>query len=105
MMPSGFRSISVIGATTWVELRVTSSGPDLRMTGQPEDVPPLARGVIPGVEQRGLSGLSTCRPLADKVAAMISVTARDERPSTRYRDLVDLVAIVTGASVSASRSR
>ena len=44
---------SVIGATTWAQFRVDLVGTGVRMTGQPEDVPPLARGVIPEVAQRG----------------------------------------------------
>lgn len=39
--------------------------------------------------------------VADKVAATYEGHGEIRRPSTRYRDLVDLVAIVKGASVSA----
>ncbi len=93
---------SVIGATTWVEFRVDLVGSNLRMTGQPEDVPPLARGVIPEVEQRGYRAYPLVDHIADKVAAIYERHGGDGRPSTRYRDLVDLVAIVTSTSVSAS---
>ena len=48
---------ATIGATTWVEFHVDLVGSDLRMTGQPEDVPPLARGVIPGDPRGGTTGL------------------------------------------------
>lgn len=44
---------ATIGSTTWVEFHVDLVGSDLRMTGVPEDVPPLALGIIPSVEQRG----------------------------------------------------
>jgi hypothetical protein len=44
---------SVIGATTWVAFHVDLVGSDLRMTGQPEDVPPLAQGTMPDVVQHG----------------------------------------------------
>lgn len=37
--------------------------------------------------------------VADKVAATYERHGEDRRPSTRFRDLVDLVAIVTAASV------
>lgn len=76
-------------------------GSDLRMTGEPDDVPPLARGVIPEVEQRGYRAYPLVDHIADKVAAIYERHGEDRRPSTRYRDLVDLVAIVTGASVPA----
>ena len=39
--------------------------------------------------------------IADKVAAIYERHGEDRGPSTRYRDLVDLVAIITSASVSA----
>ncbi len=92
---------SLIGVTTWVEFHVDLAGSDLRMTGQPDDVPPLARGVIPAVEQRGYLAYPLVDHVADKVAATYEVHGKDRRPSTRYRDLVDLVAIITGSSVSA----
>jgi len=92
---------AVIGATTWVEFHVDLVGSGLRMTGQPEDVPPLARGVIPEVEQRGYRAYPLVDHVADKIAATYERHGEDARPSTRYRDLVDLVAIVTGASVEA----
>jgi hypothetical protein len=39
------------------------------MTGQPDDVPPLARGVIPEVDQRGYRAYPLVDHVADKVAA------------------------------------
>ncbi len=90
---------AVIGATTWVEFHVDLVGADLHMRGDPEDVLPLARGVIPAVEQRGYRAYPLLDHVADKVVATYELHGRDRRPSTRYRDLVDLVAIVTGASV------
>lgn len=93
---------AVIGATTWVEFRVDLVGSDLRMTGQPEDAPPLALGVIPEVEQRGYRVYPLVDHVADKVAATYERHGEDRRPSTRYRDVVDLVAIVTGTSVPAT---
>ena len=75
------------------------------MTGQPEDVPPLARGVIPEVGQRGYRAYPLVDHIADKVAATYERHGEERRPSTRYRDLVDLVAIVTSASVGAASQR
>ncbi len=45
--PSGNNSIRLpvsafIGATTWMAFHIDLSGTDLRMTGQPDDVPPIA---------------------------------------------------------------
>lgn len=37
----------VIGATTWTAFHVDLSGTTIRMTGQPENVPPVAKGSFP----------------------------------------------------------
>lgn len=93
---------AVIGATTWTAFHVDLSGTTIRMTGQPEEVPPVARGIIPEVGQRGYRAYPLVDHIADKVAATYERHGEMENPSTRYRDLVDLVAIVRGASVEAS---
>jgi hypothetical protein len=71
------------------------------MTGEPEDVPPLARIDMPGVEQQGYRAYPLVDHVADKVAATFDRYGQMEAPSTRYRDLVDLVAVAMGASVEA----
>jgi hypothetical protein len=96
---------SVIGATTWVAFHVDLIGSGLRMTGHPEDVPPLARGAIPEVAQHGYKAYPLVDHVADKVAATYERYGQARMPSTRYRDLVDLVSIVTGSSVSAEAQR
>ena len=96
---------AVIGLTTWVEFQVNLVGTDLRMTGEPDDVPPLVRGVIPEVEQHGYKAYPLVDHVADKVAAAYERYGPEQNPSTRYRDLVDLVSIVVGASVAADVQR
>jgi hypothetical protein len=96
-----FPVTAIIGATTWVEFHVDLVGTDLRMTGQPDDVPPLARGVIPEVGQRGYRVYPLVDHVADKVAATYERYGPQQNASTRYRDLVDLVSIVIGASLAA----
>jgi len=90
---------SIVGATTWVEFHVDLTGTDLRMTGQPDDVPPIARDVVRDDEQRGYLAYPVVDHIADKVAATYERHGARRLPSTRFRDLVDLVAIVKGASV------
>ncbi len=79
----------------------TVSGTDLRMTGQPDDVPAIARGVVPEVEQQGYRAYPLVDHIADKVAATYERYGEMQTPSTRFRDLVDLVAIVSGGQVDA----
>jgi len=71
------------------------------MTGEPEVVPPLARVVMPDVEQHGYCVYPLVDHVADKVVATFDRYGHSARPSTRFKDLVDLVAIVTEASVDA----
>jgi hypothetical protein len=92
---------AIIGTTTWTAFSIDLSGTDLRMTGHPEKVPPVARGIIPEVEQRGYRAYPLVDHVADKVAATYERHGEMGNPSTRYRDLVDLVAIIRGASVTA----
>jgi hypothetical protein len=90
-----------IGATPWASFHVDLAGSDVTVTGTPDDVPAMARVVMPDVEQRGYR----VYPLVDHVAAKIAATfdryGKAEAASTRYKDLVDLVAITTAASVGA----
>lgn len=90
-----------IGVTLWTEFHVDLVGSDLRMTGEPEDVPALARVVMPDVEQHGYRVYPLVDHIADKIAAILQRYGEMQAPSTRYKDLVDLVAIVTSASVEA----
>lgn len=93
--------IAYIGTAVWAEFRVDLVGADLRMTGEPEDVPPLARIAIHDVEQHGYRAYPLVDHIADKIAATFQRYGEKRVPSTRYRDLVDLVAIVSGAAVDA----
>jgi hypothetical protein len=90
-----------IGTTPWAQFHVDLVGSDLRMTGQPDEVPPLAPVAMPGIEQRGYRAYPLVDHVADKVAATYQRYGAQAKPSTRYRDLVDLVAIVIGAEVAA----
>lgn len=90
-----------IGTAVWASFHVDLVGQGLRMTGEPEAVPPLARVVMPDVEQHGYLAYPLVDHVADKVAAIFELHGRDGTPSTRYKDLVDLVAIIIAASLPA----
>jgi hypothetical protein len=91
-----------IGATQWARFQVDLVGSDLRMTGEPEDVPALALVGMADVKQGGYRAYPLVDHVADKVAATIERHGDSQMPSTRFRDLVDMVAIATGASVGAA---
>ncbi len=90
-----------VGATVWARFHVDLVGTDVKMTGSPEEAPALARIEMPDVSQRGYSVYPLVDHVADKVVATFQRYGDQHRPSTRYRDLVDLVSIVTGATVEA----
>jgi hypothetical protein len=90
-----------VGTTIWAQFHVDLIGSDVAMTGEPEDVPALARVAMPDVEQHGYRAYPLVDHIADKVAATFDRYGDTEAPSTRYKDLVDLVAIVIEASVKA----
>jgi hypothetical protein len=90
-----------VGTTTWADFRVDLVGSDVTMTGEPEDVPALARVAMPNVEQHGYRAYPLVDHVADKVTATFDRYGASEASSTRYKDLVDLVAITTEASVEA----
>lgn len=56
---------------------------------------------MPQVEQHGYRAFPLVDHVADKVTATFDRYGTMGNPSTRYRDLVDLVAIVIGASIEA----
>ncbi len=92
---------AMIGAAIWSSFHVDLAS-NLRMIGKPETVPALARLGIPSVKQTGYIAYPLVDHIADKVAAMYEVHGTSAAPSTRYRDLVDLVAISLVASLSAA---
>jgi len=90
-----------VGTTAWASFHVDLVGADMRMTGEPEIVPALAPVVMPDLEQHGYRAYPLIDHIADKVAAMFELHGSSGSPSTRYKDLVDLVAIVVAAAVPA----
>jgi hypothetical protein len=93
--------LAYIGQTEWASFHVDLVGSDIVMTGTPDDVPPLARVAIPDVEQHGYRAYPLVDHIADKIASMFQRYGRGQQPSTRFRDLVDLVSITGGATVDA----
>jgi hypothetical protein len=91
-----------IGTTEWAVFSVDLVGEQLAMTGEPDEVPPLARVAIPDVEQGGYKAYPLVDHVADKVVATFDRYGSGDFPSTRYKDLLDLVAIVRAAEIDAA---
>jgi hypothetical protein len=92
---------ALIGPTVWVSFHVDLVGAGVRMTGEPDEVPALARVGMPDVEQSGYRAYPLVDHITDKIVATFGSYGSAGAPSTRYKDLVDLVAIARGASVEA----
>jgi hypothetical protein len=90
-----------VGTTAWGRFHVDLVGSDLTMAGEPDAVSALAEIDMPDVSQRGYRAYPLVDHVADKVAATVQRYGAAQRPSTRFRDLVDLVAIAQGASIDA----
>lgn len=90
-----------IGTTLWASFHVDLLGAELTMTGSPEQMPSLARVGMPDVEHHGYRVYPLVDHVADKVAATFDRYGVSRAASTRYKDLVDLVAIASGASAEA----
>jgi hypothetical protein len=90
-----------VGATEWARFQIDLVGSDLRMTGEPEQMPPMALVQMSGIDQHGYRVYPLVEHVADKVVATFQRYGDQQRPSTRYKDLVDLVSIVAGASLDA----
>ncbi len=106
--PAGDRSASLrlpvtayVGTTIWCPFHVDVVGADLRMTAEPEEVPSMVRIDIDGVEQHGYRAYPLVDHVADKVAATFELHGSRAENSTRFKDLIDLVAIARGAKIDA----
>lgn len=95
--------VAYIGQQEWGPFRIDLVGSDLRMIGEPDDVPPIAQVDLPELQQTGYRAYPLVDHVADKIAATFELYGQSRTPSTRYRDLVDLVAIARGASVDAEQ--
>jgi len=94
-----------IGDTVWASFHVDLVGADIRMTGQPEEVPPIARIAMPAVEQSGYRAYPLVDHVADKVAATFDGYGENKQnPSTRFRDLVDLVGNLARCNYRSGRA-
>jgi hypothetical protein len=94
-----------VGPTVWQKFHIDLASESLRVTGEPDEAPPLARLGMPGVEQLDYRVYPLVDHVADKIMATFQRYGQGQAPSTRYKDLVDLVAIVTAASVDAEPQR
>jgi Nucleotidyl transferase AbiEii toxin, Type IV TA system len=92
---------AIVGTTVWASFHIDIAGEELRITGDRDHVPPLAPVSMPGLPQHGYRAYPLADHIADKLTATFDRYGELRAPSTRFKDLVDLVAIVTGSTVEA----
>jgi hypothetical protein len=93
-----------VGATQWATFHIDLVGTGVRMTGVPDHVPPVAGISVPGIDQPGYQAYPLVDHIADKFAAILEPHG-DGRPSTRFRDLLDLVALAVSVRVRSTEQR
>lgn len=99
-----FAVVAYIGAQQWERFRIDLVGSDMRMVGEPDDVSAIAKVDMPELQQTGYRAYPLVGHIADKVAATFDRYGESQQPSTRFRDLVDLVALARGVSVEAQQA-
>jgi hypothetical protein len=90
---------AVIGTSPWAQFHVDLLGEGLTVTGVPDEAPPLAPIALPGIDTTNYRVYPLVDHVADKTCAILEW--HGSRPSARYKDLVDLVALVGHIDVAA----
>lgn len=99
--------VAILGATDFARFHIDLLA-GLTMTGEPESAPPLARVELPGLIRAPYRVYPIADHIADKVCGLLERHPRSgggTEPSTRYRDLADLVTFAHTASVAADDLR
>ncbi len=97
--------VASLGATSWAKFHIDVVAEGVRMTGAPDRVPALTALAIPGLEQPGYRAYPLVDHIADKTCAILERHADRQRPSTRFKDLVDLVSLIANVEVRADAQR
>lgn len=89
-----------ISTKLWCAFQVDLVAAGIELTGHPDPVRPLTDIEILASPRKTWQAYPLVDHIADKVCAILE--RHQGQPSTRYKDLVDLVAIVQHATVAAS---
>lgn len=90
-----------LGIKVWARFGVDIVADGIHLTEEPDTVPPLTAIQQDDRERAQWRAYPLIDHVADKVCAILE--RHNGYPSTRFKDLVDLVAIVTSASIDADR--
>lgn len=90
---------SLIGTKTWAAFQADIVADGIQMSAEPEPVPPLTSISTIDRERTMWRAYPLVDHVADKVCAIVE--RHGGHPSTRYKDLIDLVAIVDRVAIAA----
>lgn len=91
---------SFIGTKEWTAFHVDVVADGIHMTGAPDQVSPLTDVEVLDQDRTLWCAYPLVDHIADKTCAILE--RHDGHPSTRFKDLVDLVAIVVSSVLDAS---
>jgi len=94
-----------IGTAIWTKFRVDVVADGVVMTGEPDDVSALTTTAMPGLPQPTYRAYPLLDHIADKTCAILERQGAAQRPSTRFKDLVDLTTLVAHARPTADDQR
>ncbi|GAA0680590.1 hypothetical protein GCM10010193_37820 [Kitasatospora atroaurantiaca] len=97
--------VARIGPTPWANFHVDVVADGVRMTGAPDEVSTLTGIEIPGLVQPRYLAYPITDHIADKTCATFERHGPEQRPSTRFKDLVDLQTLIAEAHVDADDQR
>jgi hypothetical protein len=100
-----FPVVARLGGVEWARFHVDVVSEGVCMTGVPDDVPPLTSVDIPDLVRPHYRAYPMQDHIADKTCAMLERHGPAQLPSTRYKDLVDLVVLTSAAQTSAEGQR
>jgi hypothetical protein len=94
------RVSAFIGTKVWTAFQVDIVADGVLMSAEPDTVSPLTTVEMSDQVRTDWKAYPLVDHVADKVCAILE--RHDGHPSTRFKDLVDLVAIVQGADLQAA---
>lgn len=97
---SRLRVTATIGTKLWAAFHVDAVAEGIHMVGQPDQVPPLTDVDVLDRDRAQWRAYPLVDHVADKVCAILE--RHGGRPSTRFKDLIDLVAIVVSSRLDAA---
>jgi hypothetical protein len=92
-----------IGGRLWTQFKIDIIAAGITLAGVPEPVPPLIDLGLSSLGRSGWLAYPIEDHVADKIHAILERTG--SRPSTRYKDLVDLVAIAARCVLDADTAK